>query len=252
MKKFFYLFAMVALLATSACTKDDDVDTNVEFKDVTIKVGEAYTIPNGENVTWSASNTLVVSVTGNVVTGECAGVTTLSSNLGSFEVTVVPSNDKFQEPILTWGLSKNGVKDAMTKNYTAFALDSEDDTNLTYVGAGIVTMYNYDFGPTLNGSGMLVNADIIDAEEMADYMSQRYIVTEVDDEDGTVYFASTDQKTGASVSADNIAGGVYWIVYYIPLTSTKAGDIKSAFEGKVKVSNSNKDYYNKLKSALVK
>ena len=246
MKNFFYLFAMVALLATSACTKDDEV-----YDDVTLKVGETYTIPNGKNTTWTASNPVVVSIVGEVITAEVVGTTQVSSTKGSFTVTVVANDASFKEPILQWGLSKNGVIDAMKKNYAGYALAEESDNELTYYGTGIVTMYNYEVDPTLSGSTMFVDADLVSPDAIIYFVSKRYVITEVE-EDGSVYFASTNGATAGVLFSENIAGGVYWVVYYIPVDSTRAADVKVALQNKVKKANVNKAYFNKLKVALDK
>lgn len=233
MKKLLYFLSAGLLLGAAACSKDDD--KSYSFSDVTLNVAQDYTIPNGTGTTWESYNDYVATVNGNVVTGVIAGQTQIKSELGSFNVTVVPTNNLFLEPYLKWGASKSEVKKAMNA-YKDFSLDDETDEDLTYLGTGKVFMYLYEFSENnkdLDASYMFVDSDQVTSEEFADYMTQRYIYLDVEDDD-LIYMASTDFTTVVGVYPIALENDIYYVALYLPVEDSRSTmDVKSFVKSKM-------------------
>lgn len=249
MKKILFGFAIASLVAATSCNKEDET---YSYDDVTLNVKETYQIPKGSGVEWTSSNDFIASVKGDEVTAEVAGTATMSSSRGSFVVTVVPTINYYTEPYLVWGSSKVQVKNFMSSKLGNFALNDEDDDELTYVGSGNVWMYDYEFTDgALDYSYIYVDADAYTAQQMVDYMSQRYTLNNIDESENTIYWVSPDEQTAAMLYAAAIGSGVYWITAYTEYNPTKAnGDVRALFKGKKKHLNVDKKRFNELKYAI--
>lgn len=248
MKKIFYFFAALALVATTACNKDDE--NSLQFEDIQMNVGETFTIENGNDATWVTTNSDVVSVSGNVLTAECAGEAVITSDLGSFTVVVVPTDFTFAEPDLVWGSNMSSVKAFMDHISTALLID-EEENKLTYSTSGDVLYYIYNFEDGLSESVMMIDGTV-NSETVMDFLSQRYYITDVDEEEGVVYMVSTDLDTAVAVFVDE--DGDYQI-YYEPVPEaevTRGLDFsaKKIFADNNKVFKASKEGFKKLKSAL--
>lgn len=249
MKKILYFLAGAALLGTTACNKDDDQE--ITFDDVTLNVAQTYTIPNGTGTNWVSYNDYVATANGNVVTGIIAGETKIESDLGSFYVTVVPTNNMFLEPCLEWDYSKSQVKKHM-QSYTGYILDDELDNELTYVGTGDVFMYFYEFDDDdLDYATMVVDAGKVTSAQFSDYMNQRYIYVDDDDEENIMIMVSTDFNTIVGISVITLSGDFYYIAEYVEFDDAvrSPSDIKQTFKDKTRNSKFQKD--NSVKASQI-
>lgn len=207
-------------LTLSACGGDDEPE--VKFDDKSISYGQSYTIPNGSNVVWTSSNELVASVTGNTVTAKRVGEAIISSDKGSFKITVTPTSYVFTEPCLQWGTNKNNVKTYMN-SVSSVSLKDDNSTTLSYTGTGKVVLYNYSFENNgLKSSGVGLNGDYVDAEAMSTFMIERYIPVKIDESDYSFYFISPDEKTGVLMQLTASGRTILYVVVYVPLDSSRS------------------------------
>lgn len=232
MKKFIYLFVAVIGTIVTACGGDDD-EPSLKFENKTLKYEQTYSIPNGAGIEWKSSNPNVASVSGATVTAERVGEATISSNKGSFKVTVTPEYNTFIEPDLNWGSSKSSVKSFM-KKVSSVSVKEEDATKLTYSGTGKALLYQYTFeSDKLKGSGVAINGDYVDSKEMANFFIERYIPVSYDESDYSFYFMSPDEKTAAMMKLTTSGRTVLYVTVYVPITSKSRSnaDFESALEG---------------------
>lgn len=230
MKKIFYLFAIMAGFMLASCGDDEP---EVKFDDTTLSYGQTYTIPNGKNITWTSSNEYIAAVSGATVEAKRVGEAIISSDKGSFKVTVTPTSNVFVEPTLQWGSSKSTVKSFMSSKIGSASLDSETETQLSYKGSGKVVLYNYTFGDNgLKGSAVGLNALYIDTNAMSTFMIERYIPVSMDESTNSFYFISPDEKTAVLMRIQVSGSNIAYLVVYVPTNSSSKAteDIKSLFE----------------------
>lgn len=225
---------LVVSLTLSACGGDDEPE--VRFDDKSISYGQSYTIPNGNNVVWTSSNDLIASVTGNTVTAKRVGEAVISSDKGSFKITITPTTYVFTEPCLQWGANKSNVKKYMN-GISGVSINDDTSTSLTYTGTGKVILYNYSFeNGGLKSSGVGLNGDYVDAEAMSTFMIERYIPVKVDESNYSFYFISPDEKTGVLMQLTASGRTILYIVVYVPLDSSRGGvDLDESFKTYVNV-----------------
>ncbi len=213
---------MLIGLTLSACGGDDD-DPKTSFSNQTMYNGDTYTISNGKTATWESANPFIATVSGNVVTAFCAGTTTISSELGSFSVTVKTKLNSYKEPYLNWGASTSSVKSYMS-GYSE--LSSSSDAVL-YSGKGVVDYYYYSFDSSrLKSSSCIIPVASLNAETIADFLIERYFPISTDDD--KFYFVSPDQNTAVLLQITTLNNTLCYFVVYAGMTSSKASiDITS-------------------------
>lgn len=223
MKNYFYFFAIVVSLILAACGGEDE--PNVKFENATISYGQTYSIPNGKNIVWTSSNELIATVDGNIVTAKRVGEAVISSEKGSFKVSVTPTSYVFTEPCIQWGADKKSVKSYMN-NVSGVTINEDTNTTLNYKGTGKALLYSYSFeNSALKGSGIGLDGDYIDAEAMADFMIERYVPIEVDEDNYSFYFVSPDKKTGVLMQLKVSGRTIIYLVVYVPV-----GDSRSDYD----------------------
>lgn len=211
----FVLFCTLISSTFTACSDDDEPE--IKFNDIALNCGRTYTIPNGNDIMWTSSNEYIASVSGNIVKAERVGEATISSNKGSFKVKVNGSlASVYPIPCLEWGASKSTVKNFMK----GFSLDEEESTSLTYTGTGshLLTTYTFESG-LLSVSGVALNGNYIDAENLVDYMLERYVPVSVDEDNYSFYFVTPDNKTMLGLFLEVYSGNIIYVIVYMPRDS---------------------------------
>lgn len=232
MKKLLYFFAFAALTGFASCSNDDNKDESMSFDDVTVNYGETYTIPNGKGLDWSTSNNLIATVDGYVVNAVREGQAIISCDKASFAFTVVPTLTLFQAPTLQWDAPISTVKSYMN-SYPGVNLYSEDGESLLYQGSlnQTVVMVNYGFeNNALTSAGIVINSEKVSAEDMGEYLNQRYVPVSVDDANYTFYYATPTADMAVAMRLTTVSNTVVYMISYVPMTQTKAySDIKELF-----------------------
>ncbi|MBR5240733.1 MAG: hypothetical protein IKW05_02220 [Muribaculaceae bacterium] len=253
LKDFFYLLIGVCFLCQS-CGEKDGPGTN--FKDVTLNCEQTYTITGGEDIEWKSDNPLIASVSGNIVTANVIGETSIRSSKGSFKVTVKGIMSKVYDiPCLEWGASKSRVKSFMSGR----TLSKETTTDLVYYGSGaeIMTMYTFQ-SDKLKNSGVALSGSYISSSKLADYMLERYIPVSYDEDSYYFYFVTPDKKTGLALTLSVSGGNVIYMIAYVPYSSTYSQvELKSysAFDWQQYIDIENNEdlalsYFEEIKNAL--
>lgn len=233
MKKFFYLFAFVAVFGLAACGNDDD-EPEVTFSDTSLSYGATYTIPNGSGITWSSSNDLVASVSESTVTAEHVGTATISSDQGSFTVTVTATTTAYKEPCLNWGASQSTVKTFMN-SYSGVTLNTDDSTSLAYYGSTSqsVLMVYYTFeNSALKYSGIALNSDYVSTDALSTSLIERYVPVSSDSSNYRFYFVNPEKNMAVALQLTTISRTVVYLVLYSPvdLSSRASDDIENLFD----------------------
>ena len=212
--KILSLLLSFTVLFCYSCGKDEEPEP--QFNDISLKCEQTYTIKNGSDVNWTSSNKYIASVSGNVVTAERIGEAVISSSKGSFKVTVSGNTMQvYTIPCIEWGVTKTTVKNFM-KN-SGSTLDEETSTELTYTGTGAQILTSYTFENSgLVSSGVGLNGDYIDSEDLIDFMMERYIPVSMDEDNYAFYFVTPDNKTALGLYLKAYGSTLAYIIVYIP------------------------------------
>lgn len=219
MKNVFKFMASLMLMVVCgaficSCSKDDDEEV---LKDVSLYVGDKYTIP-GKVVAWTSSEVLIASVKDNVVTAITVGSAKISNGKNSFNVTVKPKYYSYDEPCLKWGASKSTVKSF----YSSYKIEDESSDIISFAGKRKELMHMCLFkNSALNSTAVILKSVAISTDELTSYLGERYIPVTTDN-DGNILFISGDQKTAVRLSVEyNSSLGIYYMVMYFQYTGEK-------------------------------
>lgn len=206
MKKLLFLLVVLPTLMFSACSDDDD---DKGYSDITLKTGETYEIPGDDLSNWKSDEPLIATVENGVIKAVRVGETVIRNNKKSFKVTVDASNNLYSEPCIEWGASVKDVKKFMKGREPK----EETSTQLDYENIGIVGLYHYTFDNNkLKGSGVAIRTRYATTDEIAEYLSQRYVY--IDSDKGLIYMVSIDKKTFIGISVKSLS----YIITYLPVT----------------------------------
>lgn len=200
-------FIFMFTLSFISCSDNDDDDEIIKFEDIELTAGDSQTIKNGENIVWTSENKLIATVDNGTVKAVRVGTVKITSDKGSFTVTVSPKSRLYNEPYMKWGDSKSTVKSHMS-NYD---LLSETSTVCLYKGNGAADFIGYSFeNSRLKSSIAYVPTTYLEA--LVEFLTERYAyVTSTDDISAMI---SVDGKTIVAVTAQSISSKVYYAVLY--------------------------------------
>ena len=233
---------LFGLFAIYSCSSDDDDSGQ---KNVTMKVGDTYTIKSGSD--WSVDNDYVAEITGSTIKATLVGEATVSNGTSSFKLTVDPKTILWDDPYMKWNASKAQVKSAMSK----YELMNENDDQLIYYGKNKADYYGYNFQNGKLSTSMVLTSYLED--ELVDFIKERYILIDSNDETQIIYFTDYSMKyvvIAMFIEIDNVD---YCIVGYGDASDTNsmAKTMKSEFvnlkpfiaerikNGDINVANSN-------------
>lgn len=171
MKKLLFTLAFILpLIAIYSCS--DDEDKNI-YPDITLKVGEKYTIKD-DYIGWKSDNELIAQISGNVITARLAGNAHITNGENTFLVTVKPTNFLYEEPCVQWGSSQEYISQYMEKKGYK-PLDNNDEEGQMYYGKSPVDYVIYAFkNGKLYSSGVYIPVSY--AEELSVFFAQRYVL----------------------------------------------------------------------------
>ena len=233
---------LFGLFAIYSCSSDDDDSGQ---KNVTMKVGDTYTIKSGSG--WSVDNDYVAKITGSTIKATLVGEATVSNGTSSFKLTVDPKTILWDDPYMKWNASKAQVKSAMKK----YELLNENDDQLIYNGKNKADYYGYNFQNGKLSTSMVLTSYLED--EFVDFIKERYILIDSNDETQIIYFTDYSMKYVVIAMFIDIDGVPYCVVGYGDASDTKsmAKTMKSEFvnlkpfiaerikNGDINVANSN-------------
>jgi len=208
------LMAVLVSVSFAACSSDDD-DDSVNFKNMQMTAGTSTSIENGKGIDWKSENEYIATVSDGTVNALRVGTVKITSEKGSFTVTVSPSSDLYEEPYMKWGSSASSVKSYMS----GYTLANETSTGLLYNGKGGATYYAYVFENSgLKYSAVYIPTSYVD--ELAEFINERYIYATKGD-DYTAHL-SVDKKVAVFVSATRLNSKYYYQVVYMDFTSSSS------------------------------
>ena len=233
---------LFGLFAIYSCSSDDDDSGQ---KNVTMKVGDTYTIKSGSD--WSVDNDYVAEITGSTIKATLVGEATVSNGTNSFKLTVDPKTILWDDPYMKWNASKAQVKSAMSK----YELMNENDDQLIYYGKNKADYYGYNFQNGKLSTSMVLTSYLED--EFVDFIKERYILIDSNDETQIIYFTDYSMKYVVIAMFIDIDGVPYCVVGYGDASDTNsmAKTMKSEFvnlkpfiaerikNGDINVANSN-------------
>lgn len=233
---------LFGLFAIYSCSSDDDDSGQ---KNVTMKVGDTYTIKSGSD--WSVDNDYVAKITGSTIKATLVGEATVSNGTSSFKLTVDPKTILWDDPYMKWNASKAQVKSAMKK----YELLNENDDQLIYYGKNRADYYGYNFQNGKLSTSMVLTSYLED--EFVDFIKERYILIDSNDETQIIYFTDYSMKYVVIAMFIDIDGVPYCVVGYGDASDTNsmAKTMKSEFvnlkpfiaerikNGDINVANSN-------------
>lgn len=215
MKKFLLaLVLMVPMLAFTGCGGEDKDEPNVPNQ--TLNVGQTFAIP--ADGSWSSENIYIASVEGKTLKGVRVGETVVGNGNQSFNVRVNPTITLFKDPLLSFGASRQTVKNYMN----SFNAPTEDDDMLVYatIESGSVVGYSYTFEDNkLDQVLVMAQSTIASAERFAEYLSQRFIAA--GEEDDIIMMISPDKTVAVGVTIKSYSGNVMYVIVYLPFTTSK-------------------------------
>lgn len=224
MKKIFSLMLLLATLFTfTACGGDDDPDApRLTKTDYTLFPEENQRIQgdNLDGVYWDSENEFVATVKNNMLTGQYVGETVVKSadeDLVLY-VEVEPYTTTYEEPYLNWGASKSTIK---SKCGTPTTEDTDMLVYQTSNAKAPLVMYSFENGK-LDGAAVFCDASA--ASELADFLTERYVLYDVDSDSGTAtllhcYGKLNDPQVDYVVGmiVESSLGGV--LIMYMPVST---------------------------------
>lgn len=225
MKKYF-LFLFVALLATTIFTSCSD-DNDEEISDQTMVAGTTKNIGNAE---WTSSNKYIASVEGSLLTANRVGTASITSELGSFKVTVKPKYNLYEEPYTDWGASLKDISSYMKGNGYELYLQSDDGP--LYYGKDSESYIGYVFSDNkLISSIVLLKTDF--AEELSYFIDERHVFLGTNN--NMVLYLSVNSKNLISVEPQYFLGEFYYCVIYAE--NTTGDTVEDIFKVQKKISS---------------
>lgn len=212
MKKFALMLALALPVAAAftSCGSDEDGIT-LDQTSITINYdGSAKLKASESKGLWSSSNEFVASVDdkGEVKAnhvGEAIISVSKDGNTATCKVTVVPTDNSYLLPILTWGASQTAVENAVPNTLIKDAALS-DNTTLFYVSDNnnAYPWYIYTFvNNSLNGASFTVSFD--ELPDVLAWMDQ-YGKTISENDDTFVYKYINGSSVSQSTMNITVAG----------------------------------------------
>lgn len=237
MKKIFYIFIVIFMLAFSACTDDNVI--NILSNDISIQIGEVYNLDYdtteelSEKEIWSISNNNISINSEGYVTGLKPGETTVWVYVGNYSdsitVTVVDDNYDFNLSVKKTTLNIDESTQLLVetteeiRNITysivsgdEFAYISND--SLVAVAPGIVEVvcYNGDTPSNIITIEIVPNSELV----LSIFVDQYYL--NVDESATLSYQFNIDN---CLIEYEIISGNEYGIITNNTLSATSEGEI---------------------------
>nr|WP_321000144.1 Ig-like domain-containing protein [Bacteroides intestinalis] len=220
---FILMLIMASVFSFSSCSSDDEGNSGLSEKEVSLKVGQSMTLSyGGGECTWSSDQPLIAEVDNNGnVTANRVGITNIKANGEICKVTVNPNYTTYEEPYLNFGASMNEVKNAMS----GYTLSSKTDANnLVYIGKNVIDYYDYMFKN--NGLyAVILATDIFKGKETSNFLAERYIVVSVDKNKNQVLLTSIDMEIAVMIQINDKTGAI--LIMYASAKDTKSISNKS-------------------------
>lgn len=206
-KHFVYAALLLCGACLTACDDDNQEKIDVTIPNLDMPVHDTYEIKSRHS-NWQSADPDIASVSGNILTANHVGETTVTGPTHTFAVVVRAKYFNYEAPCTEWGATADEVKAFME----GFTLVSADNDRLVYEGQEKAESYVYTFDAGKLTSAQVTSLDIY-AISLSRYLNERYVYEEAlssyDNED--FYFTSLDKRT--SIHAYKSASDVWSVVY---------------------------------------
>lgn len=219
------MLLLATLFMFTACG-DDELD-NIKLSKTTYtmnhKESQKIEGTNVADIVWNSDNEFVATVKDNTITGQYVGKTTVKSATKNlvFSVEVKPRYNTYKEPYLDWNASKATIK---AKYGTP---ESENENSLIYLTSNTnapMIMYIFENGK-LSICGVLCNTSV--ATQLGNFLVERYVPVEVDEENNSVTFMHCYGKIsdpqidyGVGMQYNSSIGGI--LIAYVCINDSRS------------------------------
>lgn len=182
MKKLFSIMLLLAtVLSFTACGSDNDEPDDVKLSKSSYTLYHEGTAmiqgSNLSNLSWSPDNEFVATVKNNVITANYVGKTVVKSSTKnlSFTVEVKPKYSLYKEPDLDWTATKTSIKKKYGTPY------KETSSGFMYETSNSKVPYMVLLFEGEKISSYTMVCQISSAEELADFLLERYAPVQADE-----------------------------------------------------------------------
>lgn len=215
MKKIFLFMPFIAFALSTACSEDKDDSRKAE--EITLKVGEHYTIPGNVSQIEAAPDPFVADIEGNRITGNHAGMTAATVQAGStiydYRITVDANYTLYVDMAIFFGISRSNIE----KLY-GNPLSSKDDT-CNYKGIGFELGNIFTYTDNKVSSALIIFPPSY-ASMIGKHLADRYLYVGKQD-DVLLSMNSNDAATG-TVGVGVIVSASQIGILYFPLTKEES------------------------------
>ncbi|MBR6926835.1 MAG: hypothetical protein IKH52_06490 [Bacteroidaceae bacterium] len=220
MKKVLYLAVVVLLSMSSSivltsCGDDDDGETSVSTKDLTLYVGSKTNISGAKSIV--PDNKFIALVDNNLeIEGWHVGSTSLLVNGNKkINLTVRGRYHFYDDPVTDWGTSMSNVKSKQKQG----TLSNETQDVLVYKNVGSAELLGYTFEKG-KLKAALAQVKTSYTTSLIDYLNERYLI--LPEEVATYTYMGADgldKTTMKTLVMIEVQSASYIIVYYLPYSS---------------------------------
>lgn len=204
------LTLIIGLLVLGGCSKDEDESIRFSQKEYEIDFGETlefdiqasgvsapfeFTVDDEEVATADEDGLLTAGLV-----GETSVLVSKNGISDECKVTVMPTVSLYTEPLLTWGVSVQEVKDFESEKRN---LESEIEDGLFYspiseYGVRNI-LYSFEAGKLEGAMVLLVNSEAV-VNASTDFLKQRY--NSIGTSNGVIFFSRGDVTVGLTYDSD--------------------------------------------------
>lgn len=205
MKKFSLLLALALPMVIASCGDDNDATFSINQSNVTVDYQKKTTLTATEkNVVWGSTDEFVATVNDKgEVEGKHVGTTTITATkngeTASCKVTVLPTNNSFVMPYLTWKASASQIKSA----FSGFqeSSKSKEDLLIYYTNATTETLPGYIYRLNAANYNGLYQSQLLASPEdqvaIYNWMAQYYEEKSTDEDEDLLYYNGKDEFVAA-------------------------------------------------------
>lgn len=205
MKKFALLLAVALPMAFASCGDDNDASFTLSQSSVELNYKGNTTLTASEkNVTWGSSDEFVATVSDNgKIEAKHVGTATITATkngeTATCKVTVVPTNNQFVMPYMTWKASAAQIESAF--NGFQKGSNSTDNELVYYTNAANYTLPGYLYRLNATGYTGLYQSQLLvettDQVSVYNWMEQYYNEVSTDDDEDFIYADNSGKEVAA-------------------------------------------------------
>ena len=189
--------AVVAMIAFSACSKEEDGETLKTLDDLTLFAGQEISLPQKGN--WTSDNEFVTSISSSCIKAIHCGTANIRLQQGreilTCKVEVVPRFSVYEEPVLEWGKTPSEIQKKEKGVFqNAYSDKNTGYKNFLFKRSGRVeslAVYSFKNDELVMASILLDTFDALNVPEM---IKERYEFASI--KDGTTLYAHMTPTDG--------------------------------------------------------